>query len=352
MKLKKWIAIFIVMIFLCGILLTGCSNPLAYVRDFFDKKKDSPVSENLPSLDTQENMSDVSVEQPANSRATVMYYKDGENLLVPVMRYVPKDELGIAKAAISSLIYSTELAENLKPTGLSPTLPMGTKINGAVIKDSGLAIIDFSSEFANFTTAEAEALGVKAVVYTLTEFPNITSVQIKVDGKAVGQLPKGTEIGAELKREEINLQASENNGDKLSKVMVYYQKKGSGDYSYYVPVTKLVTGTNRAEAAMNALIEGASAETGLLNPFPEATKLLGVQVKDGIAYVNFSEDILAATTSKVAENSIIKSVTLTLKDLPEISKVKLFVNGATIDSTEGIGADSYIDVPAFVNYYE
>ena len=303
-------------------------------------------------MSEQESLSEVTAVQPDDARPTVMYYKDSDNLLVPVMRYVPKNELGIAKATLSALVYSVEKAEDLKPTGLIPSLPMGTEIKGAVIKENGHAILDFSKEFLNFSNQKAEELGVKAVVYTLTEFANIKTVEIRVEGKTMTELPQGTKLDAAMKRSEINLQATENSSDKLSKVMVYYQKKGAGNYSYFVPVTKLVTGKNSAEAALNALLAGPSQETGLINPFPEGTASLGVQVKDGIAYVNLSEDILKLQGNKGAERSVKKATSLTLGQFSEISKVQLFVNGATVEDTDGVGANEFIDVPVFVNFYE
>lgn len=350
--MKRKYVIFFAVILCCTLALTSCSNPLTSIRDFFDKDEQTAESLEVPNVE-QESLSEVMAVQPDDARPTVMYYKDGEDLLVPVMRYISKSELGIAKSTLSALVYSGENASNLKPTGLMPSLPMGTKINGAVIKENGHAIIDFSQEFMNFSTQKAEELGVKAVVYTLTEFDNVKTVEIRVDGKIITELPQGTKFGKSIKRADINLQASENNGDKVSKVMVYYQKKGEGNYSYFVPVTKTVTGTkNSAEAALKALLSGPSLDSGLLNPFPEGTQLLGVQVKDGIAYVNLSEDVLKLQGNKSAERAVKKAVTLTLGQFPAISKVQLFVDGETVETADGIGANEFIDVPVFVNFYE
>ena len=343
---------YIVLVILLCIILTGCSNPLVSLREFFNKNTEVDIKPVEEETKETEDLSEVSSAQPEDTRATVLYYKDTDNLLVPVMRYIPKGDMGLAKAAIKGIIYSAELADNIKPIGLLPTLPQGTKINGAVIKDDGLVILDLSQEFLTFGSAEGEALGVNALVYTLTEFPNINSVQIRIDGKEIDEMPFGTKLGSALKRTEINLIKPEKLGDKLSKVMVYYQKKGNGYYSYFAPLTKLVSGyTNSAEAALNVLLEGPDSRTGLNNPFPEGTKLLGVEVNDGVAYVNFSEEILNVT-SLAEERAVVKAVTLTLREFPSIKKIRLFVNGQTIENTESIGANEYLDVPVFVNFYE
>jgi germination protein M len=351
--MNRKLVLILAMIFCCTLVLASCSNPLTSIRDFFNKNADTIDDEKEQAQEETQNMSEVSTAQPENSRATVLYYKDNENFLVPVMRYIPKGDLGIAKTALSALIYSPEKAQDLSAAGLTPTLPMGTKINGAVIKENGLAIIDFSKEFLAFSSDKAEELGLKAIVYTLTEFPNINSLEIRVEGKKIEEMPNGTKIESSLKRTEINLQAVESPGEKLSKVVVYYHKKGSGAYSYFVPVTKVVSGfENSAEAAMSALLVGPTDGSSLVSSFPEGTQLLGVQVKDSIAYVNFSEQVLAKQGDKAAENAMIKAVTLTLKEFPEISKAKIFVNGKIVENAEVLGADNYLDVPVFVNFYE
>jgi germination protein M len=351
--MNRKLVILLALLLCCTLILASCSNPLTSIRDFFNKKPEAIDNNEEQVQEETQSMSEVILSQPENSRATVLYYKDNENFLVPVMRYIPKGDLGIAKTALSALIYSPEKAQDLADVGLTPTLPMGTKILGAVIKDTGLVILDFSKEFLNFSSEKAEELGIKAIVYTMTEFPNIKSVEIRVEGKTVEEMPKGTELESGLKRTEINLQAVENPGEKLSKVVVYYQKKGSGAYSYFVPVTKVVSGfENSAEAAMNALLEGPTDGSTLSSSFPEGTQLLGVQVNEGMAYVNFSEQILAKQGDKAAENSMMKAVTLTLKEFPEIAKAKIFVNGKVVENTDGVGADNYLDVPVFVNFYE
>ncbi len=351
--MKRRLILLLTLCISCILIITGCSNPLTSLRDFFNKKTEIIEVNTDQDQEEARNMGEMNPSQPENSRATVLYYKDKENLLVPVMRYMPKGDLGVAKAALTALIYSEETAQDLEAAGLMPVLPEGTAIKGATIKENGLAIVDFSKEILNFDCIEAEASGVKAVVYTLTEFPNIKSVEIRVDGKKLIKMPKGTEVESGMKRTEINLEPVENLGEKLSKVVVYYHKKGSGQYSYFVPITKLVSGfSNSAEAAVDALLKGPDTGSSLSNPFPEGTQLLGVQVNGGTAYINFSEQILAKQGDKTAENIMIKATALTMKEFPEISKVKLFVNGKIIADTEGLGADTYISIPAFVNFYE
>jgi hypothetical protein len=52
------------------------------------------------------------------------------------------------------------------------------------------------------------------------------------------------------------------------------------------------------------------------------------------------------------ERALTKAITLTLGELESISKVRLFVDGHTIENTESIGSKEYLDIPVFVNFYE
>lgn len=57
--------------------------------------------------------------------------------------------------------------------------------------------------------------------------------------------------------------------------MVYYQKKGTGRYSYFAPLTKLVSGyTNSAEAALNVLLEGPDPKPDSRIPSPKGLSFL------------------------------------------------------------------------------
>jgi hypothetical protein len=111
--MKKRYAIFLALLLCCTIVLTSCSNPLASIREFFNKGTETAEGTDS-AANEQQSLSEAMAVQPENARPTVMYYKDSDNLLVPVMRYVPKNELGIAKATLSALIYSPEKETDLK----------------------------------------------------------------------------------------------------------------------------------------------------------------------------------------------------------------------------------------------
>ncbi len=70
---------------------------------------------------------------------------------------------------------------------LENPLPEGTRLLGLNVGPDGTAVVNFSREIVdNFQGgAEAEALLIKAVVKTLTHFPEIKRVRILVEGQAI-----------------------------------------------------------------------------------------------------------------------------------------------------------------------
>ena len=178
---------------------------------------------------------EVVVAEEEGVRKTVMYFRDADGYLVPVMRKIPWEE-GIARVTLNNMIDSAELRETLKPTGLLPVIPAGTEILGMSINDeTGLCKVDFSENVLSNQSEKEEESFIKGVVYTLTEFPAIKEVQILVGGKALPSLNYGGDISKPLARENINLVGKLEDG--RSKVVVYYKGLNNEEFEYFVPVT-------------------------------------------------------------------------------------------------------------------
>ncbi|MFN3699563.1 MAG: GerMN domain-containing protein [Dictyoglomus sp.] len=71
-------------------------------------------------------------------------------------------------------------------------------------------------------------------------------------------------------------------------------------------------------------------------PIPKGTKLLGLSVKDSIAYVNFSEEFRKNHPGgSLGELLTIYSIVNTLTEFPEIKKVQILINGAILETLAG-----------------
>ncbi|MDK2920306.1 MAG: germination protein [Candidatus Petromonas sp.] len=295
-----------------------------------------------------------SPEENSNLRDTVIYYKDDKGFLVPVMRKIPWPEgRGIGKAALRALVDNPANRQDMEEIGLTPVLPANTEIRGMSINE-GICKVDFTKDFLNYVSKEEEQSIVKAVVYTLTEFPTIGKVRIMIDGKYPDRLTYGTDVSHALTREDINYVGKDR---RKGKVMVYYQGTVNGIENYFVPVTKdvaLVEGTPVTVIdVLQSLVEGPPENSGLYSVIPEGVQVRNVDVIDGVAYVDFSKEILDVEDGVIAQD-IIKSVALTLKeyykyDVP-LEKVSILAEGEAIEFGE-VSKEEPAAVPTFANEY-
>lgn len=323
---KCGIALAIMLIAAAGIIFVVFFNPADKIKGLLFKDKDV-------SLHVIDNSSEIASSD--GLRNTVLYYKDAGGMLVPIMKRIPWPEgRGICKSALELMIDNEQNRSEAEKVGLIPVIPSNTEIRGITIRN-GLCKVDFSSEFAcTCGIAEEEAL-VTGVVYTLTEFPNISEVQILIEGKRADCLPYGTNIACPLKRGGINYigQKPSNNT-----VLVYYEN--SDDLNpMYVPVTQAVETTGGKNPDMldilDKFVSGPPQETGLQNMIPRDTRVLGLEIDKSVASIHLSKEILNLEDDVLMEKAA-KMMMLTIHEYyDDVNAVKLLVNGKPIKTKKG-----------------
>lgn len=341
MKVQKIVAITLILSIVVS--LTGCQNPISMVKGLFSDENQAAST----IIDSSAN-----IQGDELLRDTVLYYKDDKGFLVPVMRKIPWTE-GIAKATLGALVDTPANREDIDGIGLMPVIPANTEINGMNI-ENGLCKVDFTSEFLNYGSLEEEEALVKAVVYTLTEFVTIDSVQLMINGKSPQSLTYGTRVDKVITRDNINY-AGEISGDK-EKVVVYFEGTANGLESYFVPVTVPledvdgVVGVNLLDA-LDALVQGPPEGSGLFSEIPKDTKIVSVDVNNGIAYINLTEEILEIVDNYEMTDNVTKSFGLTVREqYQDIAGVKLMVNGKELKLGENKEKNPVV-VPTFANQY-
>ena len=86
---------------------------------------------------------------------------------------------------------------------------------------------------------------------------------------------------------------------------------------------------------MKSLLTGTK-EKGQTNVFPKKAKLLGVTVKDGVATVDFSKELQSNFSGgSTGEEMLIGSIVNTLTDFSEIQKVRILIDGASVEPLSG-----------------
>lgn len=287
-------------------------------------------------------------ETQANMRKTIFYFVNEQNLLVPVTKDIPWVE-GIGKAALENLVYTPEKGKELEARGLKPPLPAGTKVLGMTIRN-GLAKVDFSREFLNLSDRSQEENAVKAVVYTLTEFPTVQRVHLMVEGKPLKKCPNGTVLEDELKREMINLEDEKTGSNKVPVTLYFRATSSDGAFAYYVPVTRMVEKSDDLmKVALEELIKGPKKGMGLSSVIPADTKVLNVSQNGNEVIANFSREIEGYGGGVEIEQALVNTIVLTLSEFPGVEKVTLQVEGESGVLPEGTMLDVPILKPAYIN---
>lgn len=263
-------------------------------------------------------------------RLTTFYFPDEEgNFVVPFATEIPWVE-GIARSTLEHMIAGELSHTFLAGTGLKAPFPAGTEIKGLTIKD-GLARIDFSKEFFEYPREE-ERLIVSCLLYTLTEFSTVDRVELQVEGEKITYLPGGAVIGEVMTRDRgINLEVSDGLSDlrKVNRLILYFNTRlGEAQHHYFVPVTRIVAETdNMAATTLTELLKGPRQGVPLYSAIPAGTELLDMVVREEIASVNLSKQLLEYQGGVEAAEHLLAQLVLTLTELPEIRQVQVFVDG-------------------------
>jgi len=133
-------------------------------------------------------------------QATLFFVADDGTALAPVVRDVPYGESTIEQARyiLNAQIHT--------PEGQVSALPAGTNLRSVFLGIKGEMYVDLSPEVASAHPGGSldEALAVYTIVNALTtNLPDVTAVQILVDGKEVDSLAGHIDLREPLARSEV-----------------------------------------------------------------------------------------------------------------------------------------------------
>jgi hypothetical protein len=121
---------------------------------------------------------------PTDEQRTVTYevwFAGSEGLLF-VSKRTAKPEPAMGRIALESLLAGPSEAE--REAGVGTAIPNGTELLGLDI-DDGIATVDLSSQYEQGSGSHAEFLRLAQVVYTITQFETVQSVNFQIEGKPV-----------------------------------------------------------------------------------------------------------------------------------------------------------------------
>jgi germination protein M len=116
----------------------------------------------------------------ASAVALQVWFQKGDTLF-PVTR-VQERTSAVGAAALRALLRGP--SEQESALDIASSVPGGTKLLGLDISD-GLATVDLSNDFQSGGGSSAMLMRLAQVVYTITQFPTVDEVELRLDGEAV-----------------------------------------------------------------------------------------------------------------------------------------------------------------------
>jgi len=215
-----------------------------------------------------------------------------------------------------------ELIKGPENESLRANIRENTKVYGTIKQESDL-IVDLSRDFKQFGGSVAEIIAVGSIVNTLTQLDDIERVKILVDGEELmgpnGE-PRGflssfpEEPGGESGATDVTLYFSNKNADKL----IGEKRK--------IPAVPDEDREEFIKKVLEELIAGPN-ESGHYPTVPKEVVVISVQIDNGIAVIDFSEEMHTKHWGGAAgESMTINSVANTLTEFDFIQKVRILVN--------------------------
>lgn len=258
-----------------------------------------------------------------------VYALDRNGYLAPVSYNLDaKDPNALAKAGIDMLTEGSSSASKL-PDGFTGLFPQGTQVlNVSLQPEQKLAVVELSKEFKNYKP-EQERRILESLTWTLTSIPEVKQVQLWMDAQKLTEMPvNGIPLDENLTRSYgINLEKQEGVSYTNSMpVTLYFTSLTMEGKPYYVPVTRLITPTDDpVQAALAQLIKGPLDERSMSKVATDGTKIENAVHQGDTVTVDMSDSMFEQ--GEKVPSDLMKSVILSLTELPNVSKVQVSING-------------------------
>ncbi len=209
---------------------------------------------------------------------------------------------------------------------LRKTLPENVTFGKVAVKNE-IATVDFSDEFTSLTGVD-ELLARFSVVRTLCDIPGISNVLITVNSMPLISNSTGNEVGMLSKKDIVlDVPVGSQSDSETTVIQLYF---ANSDLTALKAEPRKVTTADTVSierTIVNELMKGPASHelTGMI---PSGTKLQNVETRDGVCYVNFSEDFVSRFAGGTNTGMlIVYSIVNSLCSLENIESVQILIEG-------------------------
>jgi germination protein M len=191
--------------------------------------------------------------------------------------------------------------------------------------DSRILSLDLEGPYYEMSTA-TQVMCLAALTKTMTQLEEVDYIRLSVNGSPVTQ--GETEVG--ILRSGMFMDDIKDNPDSYidTELVLYF---ASEDGRQLVKTTLSVgyqSGSSLERIVVEQLLRGPQV-SGVKATLPSTSSLLGVNVRDGICYVNFDDKFISDSLSGGYDYIPVYSLVNSLTELPTVQKVQLMINSKT-----------------------
>lgn len=242
--------------------------------------------------------------------------------------YSEKRDIGYEHKRDLPELVMAELAKGSSTNGIDV---IAEKASWYITKKASRIMVDFSREFLT-NDSKHDILATYAVVKSLCSVDGIGAVKVTIEGEELTG-PDNTPIGY-LSKNDIDIE--EEDDLSLEKNLKLYFYSDIGTLCEEWRTVKITDTAPIAEYLIAELIKGPQKE-GLSRAVSPETKLISVEVTEGVAYVNMTASFAEKNKGdSKKEWAAVYSVVNTLLDLPEINGVQFLIEGKKEKAMETI----------------
>lgn len=205
-------------------------------------------------------------------------------------------------------------------------IPADTKLLGVGLKASVLTI-DFSKEIE--VENESESILIRtAILRTMTAMSEINAVELLVEGEKMKNT-YGEEIGV-LNKEDI-VYDTELEIEEKKYIKLYFSDLKSENL---IAEAREITVSQKETMEMRILKEllKGPVNPNLMKTIPSETKILSVETKEGVCFVNLSQEFkIKHSGGSAGEMMTVYSIVNSLTELENVDKVQFLVEGQKLD---------------------
>lgn len=270
-----------------------------------------------------------------NGSSYNLYFSNAErnNLVVETRNVDAGNSLEIiAENIAKELIKGPQSASNYG------VLPVDTRVLSVEIKDN-TANIDFSKGyFPKGENAEIQELLARySIVNTLCDIEGIDKVKIFIEGAELVN-SSNVPVGA-LGKEDIMINSTTFDIAKQETLILYFPDN-QAEYLVEEARTVALIDNSVEKTVVTELVKGTQNKD-LMSTIPAETKVISVETKDGICFVNLSSEFITKhSQGSTAEVFTVYSIVNSLTELPGVNRVQFLIEGKKAEVLKHMLLDS------------